>query len=127
MVITRHINSAAYLFSTLLLLCVFQNTANALTITVEEYPITAEEDSIIETETPPTEVIPYLNLSTDIVLPYIALPTFEVLPIDPELQIIIVPPFIGNPPTITLPPSFVPPIGIYPPDEAPPMVISPPE
>jgi hypothetical protein len=120
MVITRHINSAAYLFSTFLLLCVFQHTASALTIT-------AEEDSIIETETAPTEVIPYLNLSTDIVLPYITLPTFEVLPIDPELQIIIVPPFIGNPPTITLPPSFVPPIGIYPPDEAPPMVISPPE
>jgi hypothetical protein len=41
MAITRHINSAAYLFSILLFLCVFQHSANALTITVEEYPIDA--------------------------------------------------------------------------------------
>jgi hypothetical protein len=109
---------------TLLLLCAFQHTANALTITVEE-------DSIIETETAPTEAIPYLNPSTGTVLPYITLPSLEVFPIDPELPIIIVPPFIGNPPTITLLPSFgidpYPPIGIYPPDEVPPTVISPQE
>jgi hypothetical protein len=124
MAITCHINSAAYLFLTLLLLCAFQHTANALTITVEE-------DSIIETETAPTEAIPYLNPSTGTVLPYITLPSLEVFPIDPELPIIIVPPFIGNPPTITLLPSFgidpYPPIGIYPPDEVPPTVISPQE